>query len=209
MRSQTKWDIDRLRITGLDLSLSSPGIAHISPYGEIPIATRSIKTESSESWHTRIHRVATGIRDEVIKFDPDFIFIENYSFNSKFGREIAGEVHGVVLYLLHQCGYDNTFRVIAPTSLKQFAANNTKAKKKEIIDAIKEYYGITFKQSQNDQADAFVLAKIGEILVWREHSDRNPVLGHTIPKHKEVVVQKALENLRSDSTWLNMFNQRK
>lgn len=202
MMSEQPWELSDLKITGLDLSLTSPGIGHLRSSNS-EISTLSIKTTSDEPWHIRIHRVAKGITEQCERFEPNFIFIENYSFNSKFGRELAGEVHGVVLYLLHKAGFDNTFRVIAPTQLKQYVANNTKATKKQVIEAVLELYGVKFKQAQNDQADALSLAKIGEQLVLREAG----IITENLLKHQQVVIEKAQETLRSDSTWLKMFNQ--
>jgi Holliday junction resolvasome RuvABC endonuclease subunit len=200
-RSDKAWDLKNLKVMGLDLSLTSPGIA-VTRGGEL-VESLSIKTTTDDSWFVRINTVATNIVDKAVQHDPDFIFIENYSFNSKFGRELAGEVHGVVLHQLFSHGYDNIFRTISPTQLKTYTTGDSKATKKAMIQGVLDSYGVKFKQSQNDQADAFALAKMAEKLVQIECG-----LTFILPKHQKVALEKAQETLRSDAKWLKMLNQK-
>lgn len=84
-----------------------------------------------------------------------FVAIEDYAFNSKFGREKAGELGGVIRRVLYRS--ETPMVTISPTTLKAWIKVRGK---NQVMLEILDRYGI--KIDQEDSADAFVLADIIE-----------------------------------------------
>ena len=180
-------------IIGLDLSLTSPGMACLQvnedgSYQLIDFAT--CKTTADEPWKQRLSRVSTTVLQFVFKHTPKKIFVENYSFGSTNGREIAGEVHGVTLFNLLEHGFprEHLHRNISPSSRAKFLTGNGRAKKSEVVKAVNELFGLNFKMKDNDIADACILAFIGYCIT---HYD---LLEPTLNKDQKDIIKKVMEN---------------
>jgi Holliday junction resolvasome RuvABC endonuclease subunit len=187
-------------VMGLDLSLSGTGSC-ILKNGEL-IYSKTTKTEPKNSWYERIQK----IRDEIIwvthHHKPEFAFIENYSFGSKFGREIAGEVHGNVLWVLEEYKVPY-FRTLSPSQIKSFYTGSGRATKSDVIEALKRKYQIQFKKSEHDQADAYAIAQLGNIL-FNIEKNNGALTGYEKAEIK--VLKTILETLRREEKWQTLFN---
>lgn len=183
-------------VVGLDFSLTSPGMSAIRFEGSKLniIDTGMVKTKSDESWFTRRERIETEILRFVLKHKPVKIFVENYSFGSKNGRELAGEVHGICIYSLIKSGYpqQDIHRVVSPQQLKKFITGRGNAKKPEIVKAVNEYFGLSLKNSENDIADAIVLAFIGYCIL------RYPQVEQKLNEPQKEVLQKILQTMEEE-----------
>lgn len=102
-----------------------------------------------------------SIGGEVIRlievWEPDVIWIEGYSFGSKFNHEIMYSIGTVIRYFLWQSGFDRN--TIQPTSLKKFATGKGGGKKELMMKEIFKFWG--FDTSSNNVADAYAIALFG------------------------------------------------
>jgi crossover junction endodeoxyribonuclease RuvC len=179
---------------GLDFSLTSPGMSAIKRHsnGNIEILDMNVvKTKSDEPWFTRRERIETEILRFVFKHKPEKIFVESYSYGSTNGRELAGEVHGICIFALIKGGYpqENIYRVIAPQQLKKFITGKGNATKKQIVEAVNSYFGLSLKNSENDMADAIVLAFIGYCIKYHAQIE------HKLNEPQREVLQKIFQTL--------------
>lgn len=167
----------RYNIVGLDLSLTSPGLCCLQvgeggTYFFTDFTT--CKTTSDEPWHIRIKRIVDTILLFVAEHKPKRIMIENYSYGSKNGREVAGEVHGAVILSLIQLGFppENIFRAVSPQSRAKFFTGNGRAVKGDVVRAFNAQFGFNFKVKDNDMVDAGILAFIDYCIVNYTHIEQ-------------------------------------
>lgn len=156
-------------VLGLDLSLSSTGLAIVRD-GELYSCT-AIPTSKDMPWVDRIKAVLREIDKHLNNYQVDTAYIENYSFDAKFGREVLGELHGVVMYYLTQ--REIPFHKVSPTQVKLFATGQGRAPsppegvakstwpKKWVVEAVNKRYNEDFRLSENDKVDAFLVALLG------------------------------------------------
>lgn len=88
------------------------------------------------------------------------VCIEHYAMGAKFGRELAGELGGVLRVMMFENEID--YDEVPPLRLKQFATGKASAEKDHILLAVFKKWGIEFKT--NDEADAFILAQMARVL---------------------------------------------
>ncbi len=141
-----------MHIVGIDASLTGTGIAYLQDRRE-PV------TEVIRSRKSGVERLIE-IRDQVRSHLPfaDLVVIEGYSFASANQAHQMGELGGVLRVMLAEA-YVQWIEV-PPSQVKKFATGRGNAKKEEMAVAIFKRWGREF--ATNDEADAFVLAKIGE-----------------------------------------------
>jgi crossover junction endodeoxyribonuclease RuvC len=176
---------------GLDFSLTSPGMSAIRRHsnGALEIIDAGcVKTKPTEDWFTRRERIETEILRFVFKHNPVKIFVENYSFGSTNGRELAGEVHGICIFALIKGGYprENIYRVVAPGALKKFITGKGNAKKPVVVDAVNKFFGLNLKKTEDDIADAIVLAFIGYCIQYYSQVE------HQLNASQKEVIDKIL-----------------
>lgn len=181
------------KIIGLDLSLTSPGMSCLQvnedgTYTFIDFDT--CKTDSKEPWYVRLNRINTTILRFVFKHKPKQIIIENYSYGSSNGREIAGEVHGVTIFNLLEQGFppENLHRNVSPQARAKFFTGKGRATKREVVEAVNAFFGLTFKVKDNDIADACVLAFIGYCI--NHYAQIEP----TLNKEQKEILSKIMDN---------------
>lgn len=179
-------------IVGVDFSLTSPGVACLKVNEDLSfefIGFDTCKTTSDEEWFIRLNRVKTTVLGFIFKHKPKFVSVENYSFGSTNGREIAGEVHGTVLFKLFENGYppERVFRDISPQARAKFFTGKGRATKSEVTKAVNEFFGFNFKMKENDIADACVLAYIRYCI--NHYTQLEPKLN----KHQKEIINKILE----------------
>ena len=139
-------------IVGLDLSLSSTGVA--TPKGTFSLVPKKIVGEERLWWLRE--NIANSIWD--LERKADVVVLEGYSYSSKFHRgEAIAELGGVVKMWLH----DNRmpFVVVPPAVLKVYATGKGNATKDEVLVQGVKRSGIEFGSS--DAADAWWLRALG------------------------------------------------
>ena len=100
-----------------------------------------------------------------IVHEGDFVAIENNAFNA-VGRAKSGlaELNGVIKFWLWRRGIP--YALVAPASLKKFILGKGAGEKSLIIREVYKQYGVDV--ATDDEADAIVLAHIGQCLIGRE-----------------------------------------
>jgi len=95
------------------------------------------------------------IEHQLKKNEGLFVGIEGYAYNSKWGREAAGELGGIIRRLLFK--YKRPLLVISPLTIKAWIGAS---KKGNIMLEILDRYKV--KIEDDNEADAFLLADITE-----------------------------------------------
>ena len=104
-----------------------------------------------------------------------FACIEDYAYNTKHGREKAGELGGIIRRYLWIRGIP-LFPIAIQTVKALIGAKN----KNLIIKEVLKQYG--FDTNNDDEADAFILVKIGELLYNTTHEFSKRVPDHEMAK---------------------------
>ena len=155
---------------GLDISLTSTGYNVVKD--GVSIREGSIKTSKDEDWVERINKIIGTIGELIDTFNPTLVFIENYSYGSTFGREVLGEIHGVVMYYLLKRGVP--FEKVPPTTGKLFGCGRGQAPKcppdkakstwgkRWVVESVNVAYGTTYILADNDICDAYIMALMAE-----------------------------------------------
>jgi hypothetical protein len=141
-------------IVGIDPGRNSPGLAIYNPRLD-KISLHSHKTKGEG--FGKVIEVELWMRNFLDDKKIRLAIVEDYSFGEKFNRESMGEIGGVIRRYFWIRGIP--LFAIAPQTLKSLIG----VKKKELI--LKE----TFRQykidtESDDEADAFLLVKIGQLL---------------------------------------------
>lgn len=146
-----------LRIIGLDLSLTSTGVA--LPNG----TTYRIKTRSKDG-DRRLLAIRHNIREALAAHRPHLAVVEDLPRHAK-GAGIVAKVHGVVVCELLDAGVP--FAYVVPATLKKFASDNGNADKRRMADAAYLAAGVEFPGDLNargeggDMCDAWWLRAAG------------------------------------------------
>jgi crossover junction endodeoxyribonuclease RuvC len=152
---------------GIDPSLSETGIIGLRN-GRIELS-HLIKTKPSGDNPTleldRLVSIIEEIKYYAGKYKPDAIVIEGIAFMARNTRA-----------LIQLCGLNYLLRytlfplyktyIVTPTSLKKFITNKGNCQKDLVLLEIYKRYKVSF--DNNNLADAFSLAKIGESLIKKD-----------------------------------------
>lgn len=153
-----------MRIVSFDLSLTATGWCCSDEFVEWGTFTPPAKMRDIE----RIDWVARQCSEWARP--ADLVVMEDFAFaaNMAFAREIAGLSY-MVRHLLWK--RETPYVLVAPTTVKKFAAGKGNADKSLIIKAVFQRWNVDI--DDNNAADAFVLAKIGESLIgkWEPTTD--------------------------------------
>lgn len=146
-----------MRVLGLDLSLTSTGVALPDGTTERLQPPRLVGMERLCWLRDQVLRRAIGEPDPVTDLPPgvDVIAVEGYAMGSKRQSHsyATGELGGVVRLALWEDGY----RVVdvPPATLKVFATGRGNASKDEVLaEAIRR---LQYQGANNDEADALWL----------------------------------------------------
>jgi crossover junction endodeoxyribonuclease RuvC len=148
-------------IVGIDPSLTGTGIVALRR--DTVELVKTVKTEPNFSLIHRVSVICRGIIDAIKETTPDLIVIEGFSYGSK-GRavfEIAylgWRIREELERFKEQDGIP--WIEVPPAQLKKFATGKGTANKGVIMQQVYKRWG--FEASDNNVADAFVLAKIGQ-----------------------------------------------
>lgn len=150
-------------VIGLDLSLTSTGVAIADPLGTF---TSNVKSKSlGSTWDDRRMRILNAdlaIMKNVSE-RADLVVIEGPSYNSKStsDHDRAGLWWSVYRSVVAR---GVPVMVVAPTQVKKYATGKGNANKDAVLAAVVRRY-LDIEVTGNDQADALVLAAIGRRLL--------------------------------------------
>jgi Holliday junction resolvasome RuvABC endonuclease subunit len=137
-----------LRVIGLDLSLTSTGVA--LPDG----TTYRIKTRSADGDRRLLH-IRDSIRDDLAEHRPDVAVVEDLPRHAK-GAGITAMVHGIVRAELIDAGVP--YALVVAATLKSYAADHGRAEKSDMAAAAFLAAGAEFADDKGgDQCDAWWL----------------------------------------------------
>lgn len=177
-------------VIGIDASLTGTGVAVIAGGKNIESHCRI------ESKYTGVKRLVDiearlkHILDAAILVD--LVLLEGYAYAAQNQAHQIGELGGVIRRMLHN--RTQRWIEVSPSQVKKFATGKGNAKKDLIIMQVYKRWGVEF--STSDEADAFVLAKIGQALMekWDQKYDDEPlvtfqweVIAELRKKYKEVL----------------------
>jgi crossover junction endodeoxyribonuclease RuvC len=139
-----------VRVAGLDLSLTSTGLA-------TPDTVRTLATKLRGV--PRLLWLREAVLDELVVPGCDVVAVEGYSIGSpratSHGHAI-GELGGVIRVALYEAGIEVV--EVAPAQLKLYATGKGNASKDQVLVAAVKRSGIEF--DGNDQADAWWLRQM-------------------------------------------------
>ena len=139
-------------VMGIDPGRTSPGLAFATINDDKNIEKFTINTKLNG--FGKVIEVESWMMNHVSTYPPAIVLMEDYAFDSEWGREKAGEMVGVIKRRLWL--QEIPLISVAPQSLKAFIGA---MKKEEIMKEVLKRYGID--TSKSDEADAVVLAKMG------------------------------------------------
>ncbi len=185
------------RIVGIDLGLRNTGIVTIDTDTRQFLTSELVTTSKKDTWISCISKIETAI--EKYLTDVDMVCLENYSFGSSHGREVAGEVGGIAKNtIVKRLG--ELPLLVSPTSLKLFVTGKGRAPpcpegevkstwgKKWILNEVNTVYKKDF--DTDHEADAFTLAVIGWTVY---HINRGNLELSTLPDHQQKVITTLLK----------------
>lgn len=150
-----------MRIVGLDLSLTSTGVATIDEGADVRVDRIATKPTGDNLWHRahRLHRIFERIVNEVHSYDGrQLVVVEGPSY----GQARQGGQHDraglwwlVVNELVVMC--EIPVAEVPPALVKRYATGRGNAGKDEVLAAVIRRYP-SVEVTGNDQADALVLA---------------------------------------------------
>lgn len=147
---------------GIDLSLTGTAIVCIGTDGDI-VFQELIKTFPKDSIESRIDEITFRIMELIgllkEKSNPFNLWIEGLSFGSRGQSmlELAGLHYSLRLLFFKEC---YIYRIIPPTVLKKFVTGKGNSKKELMLLNVYKRWDVEF--SDNNLADAFSLAKMGQ-----------------------------------------------
>lgn len=166
---------DLLRITGLDLSLTGTGIAHIDIQAppalepDVAVSTRTIVSSGSKS-ATLPERVSRrrSLRDAIVGAarDSQLVVLEGPAYGANVGSvwDRAGLWCAVVDALDH---LGVPYVDVAPARVKKFAADKGSADKAAVAAGMVRLWGERVEPVNDNEFDALALASLGAIRVAR------------------------------------------
>lgn len=168
------------KVVGLDLSLTSTGMARV--------------TRSGESVHVEVARVRTKLKDfdrldflldQIHQFthDADLVVVEGLAFAAHDTNRQGAGLHWMVRHGLWKAEVPTA--VCPPTVRAKYAAGKGGAGKDEVLAAVIRRYGVPLdvEITGNDVADALTMAAMGWRWLGRPVEEKIPqVNAETLPK---------------------------
>ena len=143
--------LPEMKVLALDLSLTSTGYCHNGETGIISF---------EEKGPHRLWLVKREVESLALKFSPDVIAIEGYSFASRNSQAHSiGELGGVIRLLIWELGIP--LIVVPPTCRAKFATGKGNASKNEVISSVSARTGIIWANpGADDKCDAWILEEM-------------------------------------------------
>ena len=151
-------------VIGLDLSLTSTGIAIASPAGVEAVTTINTKGSKTDSWvdrDLRMHDIIGRIHEWILTNRDGLIkgfYVEGPSYGSTTGSQ--HDRSGLWWRAYAEWGGDAPFYVIQPQSRAKYATGAGNAGKDKVLAAtVKQFLDVDI--TDNNVADAVQLAAMG------------------------------------------------
>lgn len=146
-----------MRVLGVDQSYTGFGysIEGVSKKKSFPISkydSEIARLDAIEMWFWDVVEQAKS------NGGVHLMVMEGYANGAKFGREVAGELGGVIKLTGWRL-LGGHILVVPPTSLKKFVTGKGNAKKNEMLLGVYKKWGQSF--ADDNQADAFALEMFG------------------------------------------------
>ena len=139
---------------GIDPSYTGTALVAVDGAGKFNRHIIKTKPAEFESHPERL----VAIRENVVQFfdevQPALICIEGYAHGAKFGREMAGELGGIIRVGLWEAGF--SYADVAIGTLKMFVTGSGKAEKSLILREVFRKW--KYEAKDDNDADAFGLA---------------------------------------------------
>lgn len=163
-------------VLGLDLSLTSTGVARVSQ-GRI-IGTSSIRTAGKKgddllARGNRLNSIQRQIEQDVWVFNPELVVIEAPSYGSQHGaqHDRSGLWWLVVDYLI---GAGIPIATVSPNGRAKYGTGKGNSPKDQVLAAVcKRHPEVEIRG--NDEADALILACMGSRKLGRPIEDELPL----------------------------------
>lgn len=157
-----------MRFVGIDPSLSRTGVAIIDNES---VELHSVKADAKYSIYRKQRSLVKQIR-ELLKRN-DIVIFEDFGVSARFapsGRfceriELLG-----MLELVCPAATTLPWLSVAPTMLKSFLTGKSSSHKSEVLAEVNSRWGVD--ASNDDEADAYGLAKFGQAMVLDEEPHR-------------------------------------
>lgn len=172
---------------GIDQSLTSLGLAIISPVSQEPLVLENIEPGPLRGGE-RLFFLKERIHHFIGTHKITQSAMEGYSMGSTHQAFSLGEIGGVVKCLLAELKIPCID--VAPLALKKFICNNVGAEKADVSAGILRKFNLRI--DQNDRADAYVLARVAAVYdtgisIYREelevvHSLKKPSVAVLKPR---------------------------
>lgn len=161
--------METMRVLGLDLSLTSTGVAHgtVNEDGSCSVWSMGTLTSKRRGAGRLVH-LRQEVMREVDDLDGDvLVAIEGYAHARGFRAHQMGELGGVIRAALW--GQRVPTIIVTPTALKRFATGKGNASKEMMVSAAARKADRDFGSS--DAADAFHLAHFAAAVLVGDVSD--------------------------------------
>lgn len=143
-----------MKIVGLDLSLTSTGVAVVSDCG---YTTNTLKPTTTG--HQRLRWLQQQISERTLT--ATLVVIEGPSYGSTAGQKGHHERAGLWWMVTHELwAWSIPTAIAPPAAVKRYATGKGNAGKDEVLAAVIRRFA-DFEGSSNDAADALVLAALG------------------------------------------------
>jgi crossover junction endodeoxyribonuclease RuvC len=145
-----------INILGIDASLTGTGVVLLSDN-----VKDHRRIESKNTGVKRLIEIEDILKNIVDAVPIDLVVIEDYAYSKGNQAHQVGELGGVIRRMLFK--KMQKWIVVAPSQVKKFATGKGNANKDLVLMNVYKKWGVEF--SSSDEADAFVLAKIGQALL--------------------------------------------
>ena len=150
-------------VIGLDMSLTGTGVVALRD-GKL---LENMRIEpKAKGGVPRLLEIEKEITAHLACVKPQLVIIEGYAFARPNQAHQIGELGGVIRRMLVIGGW--RYIEVAPKMAKKFCTGKGTAPKEIILQQVYKRWGAEFQTS--DEADAYVLAKIGEALLAKERT---------------------------------------
>ncbi len=156
--------INMTKVIGIDASLAGTGICSILLAGEETHVSKTITASGDSRGVDRL----IDIRDQICQIcsvpsRADLVVIEGYAHDRGNRAHYMGELGGVLRVLLTELKIK--WVEVAPAQVKKFATGKGNASKEVVAVGVYKKWRMEFPD--NNQCDAYVLARIGAALCGR------------------------------------------
>jgi crossover junction endodeoxyribonuclease RuvC len=149
-------------VAGFDLSLTGTGYVFLSMDNSLQlVGTLTNKLSGMERCYYVRDMVLKLCRTKLVNLK--YICMEGYSFGSRGMLADLGELGGLVKEVF-DVRLELPYTIVGPTQLKKFATGKGSGKKNVVMMKVYKKYGVEF--DDDNQCDAFVLAKIAQAIIY-------------------------------------------